>query len=209
MLVPPSTATLDTPVRRRQLVRLEQLWFSSARTCVVGNVAVLNLAFTKTVACRYTFDAWAAVREVAAGYQEEVLPRTAALGHDRFQFCIPLPNAPSHLDQTAEFCIRYTVGHHEAWDNNGGANFTLHFKRCLAAPMPQPSAEPRRRAPAGYLLALRNPDLHLLRRYDAMQHLTVPVRRTPLVEAVNGGQPHNGCAAIGSQSANVAYGLMV
>ena len=119
----------ETPIRKAQAVRLERIWLSTDQKCLIGAVVVANIAFQKQVTCRFTLDYWKTTSEVVAEYNGEVRPRETHTGHDRFNFTIKLSDI-SHLEsKTLYFCIRYNVSGKELWDNNGGMNFQVDFKR--------------------------------------------------------------------------------
>lgn len=118
---------LDTPARKAQAVCLERVWLSNDQKCLIGSVAVLNLAFQKFVTCRFTLDYWKTTSEVAAEYMCEISPREIPQGHDRFKFTIKLSDLANLESKTLYFCIRYNVNGQELWDNNGGTNFQIDF----------------------------------------------------------------------------------
>ncbi|CAK7264560.1 hypothetical protein SEPCBS57363_001137 [Sporothrix epigloea] len=122
---------VDTPARKSLPVRLERVWLASDQKFLHGSIAVLNLAFSKTVVCRFTLDYWKTTSEIAAEYSAEILPRTAPQGHDRFNFTIKLSDLANLESKTMYFCIRYSVDGKELWDNNNGSNFQVDFKKKL------------------------------------------------------------------------------
>ncbi|KAH8900108.1 hypothetical protein GQ53DRAFT_208798 [Thozetella sp. PMI_491] len=125
----------DDDARRAKLVRLERVALSADRLMLVGSVAVANLAYSKTVACRFTFDNWETVSEVLANHSPEARTRHTPVGYDCFLFTIDLTARASLVSKALCCCIRYSVGGCEYWDNNNNANFAVLFKR---------SPEPRR-----------------------------------------------------------------
>ncbi|CAK7224060.1 hypothetical protein SBRCBS47491_005420 [Sporothrix bragantina] len=122
---------VETPDRKALPVRLERVWLSPDQKFLHGSVAVLNLAFSKSVVCRFTLDYWKTTSEIAAEYCAEIVPRTAPQGHDRFNFTIKLSDLANLESKTMFFCIRYNVDGKEFWDNNNGSNFQLDFKKKL------------------------------------------------------------------------------
>ncbi|KAI1335691.1 putative phosphatase regulatory subunit-domain-containing protein [Xylariaceae sp. FL0016] len=119
----------DTPLRKGLPVRLERVWMSPDHKSLIGSLAVANLAFQKTVVCRFTFDYWKTTSEVAAEFHHEIRPKETETGHDRFQFGIKLSDLASLESKTLYFCIRYNVNGHEYWDNNNGVNFQVDFRK--------------------------------------------------------------------------------
>jgi len=120
---------LETAARRSQAVRLERVWLSNDQKCLTGSIAVANLAFQKSVACRFTLDYWKTTSEVAAEYVAEMRPKETPQGHDRFQFTIKLSDLANLESKTLYFCVRYNVAGREFWDNNSGINFQVDFKK--------------------------------------------------------------------------------
>ena len=120
---------VDTPARKAQPVRLERVWLSSDHKFLHGSIAVLNLAFSKSVVCRFTLDYWKTTSEIAAEYSAEIVPRVATEGHDRFNFTIKLSDLANLESKTMYFCVRYSVAGKDFWDNNSGSNFQLDFKK--------------------------------------------------------------------------------
>jgi hypothetical protein len=90
---------------------------------------VANLAFQKTVTCRFTLDYWKTTSEVVAEYVCEVQPAEQPVSRDRFQFTIKLSDMANLESKTLYFCIRYNVNGQEFWDNNGGLNFQADFRK--------------------------------------------------------------------------------
>ncbi|KAI0883576.1 carbohydrate-binding module family 21 protein [Annulohypoxylon maeteangense] len=120
----------DTPIRKTLPIRVERVWMSPDQKCLIGSVAVANLAFQKSVTCRFTFDYWKTTSEVAAEYHHEITrPRGAEVGHDRFQFSLKLSDFANLEAKTLFFCIRYNVNSLEYWDNNDGLNFQVDFRK--------------------------------------------------------------------------------
>lgn len=119
----------ETAARKELPARLERVWLSADQKCLNGSVAVANLAFSKAVVCRFTLDYWKTTSEVAAEYSAEIVPRVSPTGHDRFNFTIKLSDMAHLESKTLFFCIKYSVGGKEFWDNNGGSNFQVDFKK--------------------------------------------------------------------------------
>ena len=127
-----SNFPVETPARKAQAVKLERVWLSSDQKCLLGSVAVANLAFQKYVTCRFTLDYWKTTSEVTAEYAGEVRPCETPLGQDRFTFTIKLSDMANLESKTMYFCIRYNVSGQEHWDNNGGTNFQVDFRKKMA-----------------------------------------------------------------------------
>lgn len=121
----------DTPARKAQPVRLERVWLSNDQKCLIGSIAVANIAFHKLVVCRFTLDYWKTTSEVAAEYIGEIRPVETPHGQDRFNFTIKLSDLANLESKTLYFCIRYDVNGQEHWDNNGGTNFQVDFRKKL------------------------------------------------------------------------------
>lgn len=116
----------DTFERKSMPVRLERLFLSHDNKMLIGEVAVQNLAFHKTVAARFTLDYWQTTSEVMAEFNNDVR-RKPTDGCDRFNFNIKLADQ-AHLEtKTMLLCIRYNVNGQEYWDNNNGTNYQVDF----------------------------------------------------------------------------------
>ncbi|KAI1828289.1 putative phosphatase regulatory subunit-domain-containing protein [Xylaria intraflava] len=124
----------ETPIRKCLPVRLERVWMSPDQKSLMGSVSVANLAFQKSVVCRFTFDYWKTTSEIGAEYQQEIRQRDTGIGHDRFQFSIKLSDIANLGAKTLFLCIRYNVNGLEYWDNNDKANFQVDFH---TKPQPQ------------------------------------------------------------------------
>lgn len=120
---------VETAARRAQPVQLERVWLSADQKCLIGSVAVANLAFQKYVTCRFTLDYWKTTSEVAAEYVAEIRPAEKPVGRDRFNFTIKLSDLANLESKTLYFCIRYNVNGQEHWDNNSGMNFQADFRK--------------------------------------------------------------------------------
>lgn len=120
---------VDTPARKSQPVRLERVWLSNDHKFLIGSIVVANLAFSKSVVCRFTLDYWKTTSEVNAEYVCEITPRIAEHGHDRFHFSIKLSDLANLETKTLYFAMRYNVNGQEFWDNNCGTNFQVDFRK--------------------------------------------------------------------------------
>ncbi|KAK0712086.1 putative phosphatase regulatory subunit-domain-containing protein [Lasiosphaeris hirsuta] len=114
--------------RKALPVRLERVWLSTDQKCLIGSIAVANLAFQKSVTCRFTLDYWKTTSEVTAEYMTEIRP-VETPSRDRFNFTIKLSDLANLESKTLYFCIRYSVNGQEYWDNNGGTNFQADFRK--------------------------------------------------------------------------------
>jgi hypothetical protein len=119
----------DSAARKSLPVKLEKVWLSTDQKSMLGSVAVANLAFNKSVLCRFTLDYWKTTSEVVAEYSHEIRPRETPLGYDRFTFNIKLADTANLESKTLFFCVRYSVNGQEYWDNNTMANFQVDFKK--------------------------------------------------------------------------------
>jgi hypothetical protein len=120
---------VDSQLRKSLPIRLDKVWLSSDQKSLLGSVIVANLAFHKTVTCRFTLDYWKTTSEIAAEYAFEVKAPGTTIGHDQFTFTIKLSDL-AHLEtKTLYFCVRYNVNGHEYWDNNNNANFQIDFRK--------------------------------------------------------------------------------
>ncbi|KAM0270016.1 hypothetical protein ACHAQH_009593 [Verticillium albo-atrum] len=120
---------VDSLIRKTQPVRLEKVWLSADQKSLLGSVAVANLSFQKAVTCRFTLDYWKTTSEVAAEYSHDILPKDTDACHDRFTFAIKLSDLAHLESKTLYFCVRYNVMGQEFWDNNGGTNFQVDFRK--------------------------------------------------------------------------------
>jgi hypothetical protein len=104
-------------------VGLEDLSIASEGTTLVGRVRLRNMAYTKDLAARFTFDNWLTTSEVIGKYLEAI----DAL-FDRFTIMIRLGDILPRIDgKTLIFALRYTVAGREIWDNNHGRNYVATF----------------------------------------------------------------------------------
>lgn len=126
----------ETPLRKGLPARLERVWLSSDHKSMIGSVVVANLAFQKSVVCRFTFDYWKTVSEVSAEYSQTVQGVAPEADQDRFQFSIKLSDIASLESKTLFLCVRYSVKGLEYWDNNDNSNFQVDFQKKQA---PQPA----------------------------------------------------------------------
>lgn len=106
-------------------VALDELVLSADRTSVLGHVRVRNIAFTKWVAVRFTFDFWQTTSEVTGRFVESINPE-----FDRFAFTIRLNDLLARIEgKTLQLAIRYNVTGQEIWDNNTNKNYCVSFTK--------------------------------------------------------------------------------
>ncbi|XP_068598963.1 protein phosphatase 1, regulatory subunit 3Db [Brachionichthys hirsutus] len=106
---------------RARKVCLEQV--ACSELGITGAVQVLNLAYEKEIAVRYSFTNWRTLSETAAswassGYGDA--PET-----DAFRFRLPVPPFILQPGAVLEFAICYRVKGTSYWDNNDGRNYKL------------------------------------------------------------------------------------
>ncbi|KAM5341407.1 hypothetical protein ACJ41O_014438 [Fusarium nematophilum] len=104
-------------------VRLERVGLSNDKMALLGTVVVANLAYHKSIVCRFTLDFWNTISEVTAQHCHEIP------GHDIFSFSIGLAELVDLELKPMFFCIRYNVDGQEFWDNNSSLNFQVDFKK--------------------------------------------------------------------------------
>lgn len=134
----------DLDSRKHLPVRVERVVLSTDKKNLIGTVAVANIAFQKAVVVRFTLDFWETVSEVSAEFNPDVRKRQKEDGVDRFTFNIKLVDQANLEKKLLFFCVRYTSGGQEFWDNNTGVNFQVEFKK---KPKPQNGKNGGSRAP--------------------------------------------------------------
>ncbi|RUS12965.1 putative phosphatase regulatory subunit-domain-containing protein [Endogone sp. FLAS-F59071] len=128
-----------------RMVFVESIAFSDDKSSLNGRIQVQNIAFHKNVTVRYTFDYWQSVHESHALYKES-LSKDNRSSFDRFTFQISLVGkigdnvAPEDEQRTMYFAVRYNVEGREIWDNNGGMNYQVEFKRTNTLSKPKISS---------------------------------------------------------------------
>lgn len=104
-------------------VALEDLSLASEGTVILGRVRLRNIAYTKVLAARFTFDDWLTTSEVIGKYFG-----TIDAAFDRFTFTIRLQDILPRIEgKTLIFALRYAVAGREIWDNNHGRNYIATF----------------------------------------------------------------------------------
>ncbi|KAG7406231.1 Protein phosphatase 1 regulatory subunit 3C [Fusarium oxysporum f. sp. rapae] len=118
--------------RESQFVCIKKLRLLHDQNSMKGLVAVRNMAFRKSVTCRFTFDNWKTTSDVAAAYSNGNASGEAPSGYDFFVFTIELSDIVNLESKIAHLCVRYTVNGQEYWDNNSGRNYqACFFKKTL------------------------------------------------------------------------------
>ncbi|PVF98602.1 hypothetical protein CPB86DRAFT_351190 [Serendipita vermifera] len=125
-------------------VHLETMVFPRTRPPTLrGSILVKNVAFEKHVALRFTLDNWQTTSEVVCKHvctlptlpspfpPERPAPGAALLSWDRFSFLVRLEDVERKLaERTIFVAARYqAAGVGEWWDNNGGKNYKVVFKK--------------------------------------------------------------------------------
>jgi len=117
----------NMPVRINPVMdaSLEEFCLSPDGTTIQGKVRVRNLAFSKAVAVRFTFDQWQTTSEVTGRWVESLSPEW-----DRFGFAIRLNDLLARIEgKTLVLAVRYNSAGKEVWDNNGGVNYVATFSK--------------------------------------------------------------------------------
>ncbi|RUS20050.1 putative phosphatase regulatory subunit-domain-containing protein [Jimgerdemannia flammicorona] len=175
-----------------KMVFVESIVFSDDKSALNGRVQVQNIAFHKTVTIRYTFDYWQTVHESQAAYKDSINKDS----FDRFIFNISLVGkvgqglAPEDEQRTMYFAVRYNVEGREFWDNNGGMNYQVEFKRIVTAPKPKiaswsmdtPESKAAANEQRSTILATSPPTLSLSPSNEAL-----PLKKKPLANRYDFG----------------------
>ncbi|KAG5640625.1 hypothetical protein DXG03_007892, partial [Asterophora parasitica] len=104
-------------------VLLEELTLAPDNTSIRGVVRVRNLAYSKWVVARFTFDAWQTTSEVTARYLSSPSPL-----HDVFVFTVRLNDLLPRIEgKRMWLAVRYSLEGREVWDNNGGRDYLAEF----------------------------------------------------------------------------------
>jgi hypothetical protein len=120
----------DDSTRKSMDVRVQRLYFSSRRTALYVLIVVANLAFEKSIICRFTRDYWKTVSETPAQYYRAPSSGSGQ-NYDKFVVGIRLSDADELDSSPLFFCVRYIVNGQEYWDDNSGVNFEVDFRRKL------------------------------------------------------------------------------
>ncbi|KAH6981461.1 putative phosphatase regulatory subunit-domain-containing protein [Ilyonectria destructans] len=117
----------QTRSREFQFVYRKKLQLLDDQKSFQGLVAVRNVAFHKSVTCRFTFDNWRTTSDVAAAYSDGNASDEAQSGYDFFVFTIQLSDMLNLESKIAQLCVCYMVNGQEYSDNNSGRNFQVCF----------------------------------------------------------------------------------
>lgn len=144
----PNFRTLQPEEVGDRMLFVESIFLSSDKNTLLGHIAVKNIAFEKHVSIKYSIDHWKTVTELAAEYNDDVRRRRRLQGFDRFTFAINMGDFPQHAISTKSifFCVRYSTGNDEFWDNNNGSNYQVDFTRVTkikSGPVSRPSSTVR------------------------------------------------------------------
>lgn len=143
-------------------VFLERVFLNLDKTLIIGQIAVKNLSFTKSVKIRYTVDNWKTIINVIAKYTSDIPRVLKKAGYDRFIFQLSTPilltsyfksNPTSfNINPIINFCVKFSCNGQDYWDNNNRKNYTLKFfntkmlnnnntEQYLSSPTPSKSKE--------------------------------------------------------------------
>lgn len=137
----PSRSLLECVISQQRPVFLENMFLSVDKKYLLGQVAVSNMSFEKSVNVRYTLDNWSTVVEILAVYIPDSPSILRNNNYDRFMFKIsldlflngfhPTQNSQSSSAEelSSELCIKYSVPGMETWDNNDGKNYQFTLSR--------------------------------------------------------------------------------
>ncbi|KAF9480875.1 hypothetical protein BDN70DRAFT_580984 [Pholiota conissans] len=119
-------------------VALEELCLSPDGASILGKVRVRNLAFSKWIAVRFTFDSWQTTSEVTGKYLD-----SPSSQFDRFSFAIRLNDLLARIEgKTLVLAVKYSIEGREMWDNNGGQNYVVTFTKAKVEEPTPPTKRP-------------------------------------------------------------------
>lgn len=116
----------DDSFRKTKTVWVERFFLTPDNKSLVGQVAVANISFHKSVVARFTLDYWKTTSEVSADFSHDIR-KDAPDGYDRFNFSIRLADQANLETKTLLVCVRYNVAGQEHWDNNDNTNYQIDF----------------------------------------------------------------------------------
>lgn len=137
----PRVSYQDKIMLRHMPVFLEQTFLSIDKKYLMGQIAVRNLLYEKTVTVRYTLDNWATIVEIPTVYVPDPPPILRSHDYDRFVFKILLDlllttfaqddddDRSGVLERVYELCVRFATPDSEYWDNNDNKNYLLKVRR--------------------------------------------------------------------------------
>lgn len=106
-------------------VCLENVLFRETDSIVTGTVKVKNLAFTKEVFVRVSFDRWSSHEDIGCSYVPSGSEGTSVCDlYDTFAFNFGLP-AEACRTGCFEFCVWFRCEGHDYWDSNDGNNYKI------------------------------------------------------------------------------------
>ena len=126
----------DRPERKLKPIWVDRIFLSADSKSLVGQVAVANISFYKTVVARFTLDYWKTTSEVSAEYNQASRSQSSEDGFDRFNFTIRLSDQANLGNKTLLLCVRYNVIGQEHWDNNDNTNYQIDFLRKVTKAKP-------------------------------------------------------------------------
>uniref|UniRef100_A0A8H7K4H3 CBM21 domain-containing protein n=1 Tax=Bionectria ochroleuca TaxID=29856 RepID=A0A8H7K4H3_BIOOC len=133
-----------------------------------GSVLVKNLAFVKSVICRFTFDGWATFSDVCASYAPRAEYKRDPEGYDRFNFSIDISGLTAPMSKTIILCVCFTCNDQMYWDSNNGANYEIPLAKQEASAEEDPIIPDFCRKEAD-----RNPEIYLPLKVDKYPPLAV------------------------------------
>ncbi|KAG7844732.1 hypothetical protein KL941_003472 [Ogataea angusta] len=118
-------------------VFLERCFLSVDKTELIGQIAVKNLSFQKSVTVRYTFNDWETAINMEASYVPDIPRLLRRANYDRFVFKLSVPTLFSQFYSSHQplvdlnpyffLCVRYVSNNQVFWDNNYQRNYELRF----------------------------------------------------------------------------------
>ena len=136
-------SNMPSTVNPNSDVALESLSLTSDGMSILGRVRVRNIAFSKWVAVRFTFDSWQTTSEVTGRYVESINRE-----FDKFSFTIRLYDLLARIeDKTFVMAIRYSVAGRDIWDSNNGQNYMATFTKSKAEAADSPTLSDQETSP--------------------------------------------------------------
>ncbi|ODQ45841.1 hypothetical protein PICMEDRAFT_73335 [Pichia membranifaciens NRRL Y-2026] len=116
-------------------VILESVKLNSSGNSLIGFVYVKNIAFTKKIVVKLTYDNWNSFIEIEnANYISSnhifKYSDSIANNYDKFSFIIKLDNLNTFGNNlTLIFCVQYLANSISFWDNNNGSNYKIVLRK--------------------------------------------------------------------------------